>query len=73
MSGGVSLSNGPEERPGGSGPIGDPSGRASRFNRTTRPPITSHRWKLRLVALGWWLWQSTQDCTRARSADTALN
>ena len=51
-SGGVSFSMGPAGRLEGSGPMVDPSEGVSRFNRTTRPPMTSHRRKSRRVALG---------------------
>lgn len=71
--GGVILSIGAMGRFEGSGPIPEPSERASRFSRTTSPPMTSHRWKSRRVAFGCWLWQSTQDCTSAKSAEMALN
>lgn len=43
VKGGVIFSIGPIGRFEGSGPIDEPSGRASRFNRTTSPPMTSHR------------------------------
>jgi hypothetical protein len=46
---------------------------ASRLNRTTSPPITSQSRKFFRADFGWWLWQSTQDRTKARSAETALN
>ena len=43
VSGGVIFSIGLLGRLEGSGPIVDPSARASRLNRTTSPPMTSHR------------------------------
>ena len=49
---GVIFSIGPLGRLEGSGPTVAPSGRTSRFNRTTSPPMTSHRRKSRRVAFG---------------------